>query len=336
MIILVFGQQRWGGFLARQLNRYGQPWHVTAVYDNISAPDFRVPSVRAVRNTDVIVRVGYPVGSPTIRGRAFDGFWSILHRINRSAVYMHYWIGTDVQSAVRYNKENRLRMGVFKRYATETHAVCTSRLADELRPLGIGAADLPFDGLDLPSVDEERLALPSQFTVLTYIPDERWAFYGGRQLIAMAARLPRTQFVVVAGNGTWLAHPLPNVKFLGWRNDMVDLYGKCSAVLRLAQHDAVGGTVVEGLAMGRHVVYNYPLPFTTTVDFDDTEAIIGAVRRLERRHEAGTLKLNLEGRRWALTNYDEERLISQLCEFVAAKLTSRRSDRSCCGGEEQT
>ena len=336
MTILVFGQQRWGGFLARQLNRYGRSWRVTAVYDNISAPEFRIPSVRALRNADVVIRVGYPVGSPTIRGRAFDAFWSIVHRINRSALYMHYWIGTDVQSVVRYSSENRLRTGVFERYATEIHAVCASRLANELRPLDIGAVDLPFDGLDLPPVDEKCLALPSQFTVLTYIPNERWAFYGGNQLIAVATRLPRTQFVVVGGNGKWLAHPLSNVSFLGWRNDMVDLYGTCSAVLRLAQHDAVGGTVIEGLAMGRHVIYNYPVPFTTTVDFDDTEAIIGAVKHLEQRHESGTLELNLDGRRWALANYDEDRLIRRLCEFMARKLTTRRSDGNGCTAGEQT
>lgn len=323
MKVLVFGQQRWGGFLARQMNRYGTSWGVSAEYRNIAAPKFQVPWVSTVRKAEVIVRVGYPVGAPTVRGRAFDLFWDMLHAVNPSALYLHYWIGTDVQSVTRYHAGGRLRTGVFEKYRGEMHATLTARLADELLQLSVEAAELPFDGLDLPPIDERQLALPRQFTVLTYIPDERWSFYGGEQLVRAARQLPRVRFLVTAGRGNWLRDRPANITFLGWRNDMEDLYAASSVVLRLVEHDALGSTVVEGLAMARYVIYNYPVPFTETVGFDDIEGIVHAVGRLVELHDAGLLRLNVEGRHWALAAYDEERLIARLCESLAAQLGER-------------
>jgi glycosyltransferase involved in cell wall biosynthesis len=167
-------------------------------------------------------------------------------------------------------------------------------------------------------VEEKDLLLPRQFTVLTYIPDERWAFYGGAQLIEAAHRLPQVKFVVVAGRGGWLHDTPENVTFLGWRNDMVEVYKNSTVVLRLAEHDALGCTVVEGLGMARHVLYNYPVPFAIKVDFDDTEELVAAIEKLWSAHIAGTLLPNLSGRQWVQSAYDQERLIKTLCKALVA------------------
>lgn len=336
MKVLVFGQCRWGAYVARQLNRYGSTWDVVAQYINVAAPDFRLPRVATVKRADVIVRVGYPVGAPSIRGRTFDFLWRALHAINPSALYLHYWIGTDVQSVTRYRAAGRLRSGVLERALGEMHAALAPWLVDELRELSIDAVYLPFDGLDLPSVEEKDLVLPGQFTVVSYIPDERWAFYGGAQLVEAACQLPQVRFVVVAGRGGWLRDRPGNVIFLGWRDDMVEVYKNSTVVLRLAEHDALGCTVVEGLAMARHVIYNYPVPFTTKVSFDDVDGLVAAISGLWDKHASGTLHPNLTGRRWAESTYDEGRLIRTLCRALAEKRgecsgQADRCDENDCG-----
>jgi hypothetical protein len=323
MRVLVFGQRRWGAYLALQLNRHGSAWSVVADYLNVAAPEFRLPRVAAVKRADVIIRVGFPVGAPSIRGRTFDFLWRALRVINPSALYLHYWIGTDIQSVTQYRVAGRLRLRIFEEALGAMHATTAPWLVDELRELSVNAANLPFNGLDLPSLEERELSLPSQFTVLTYIPDRRWAFYGGEQMAKAARRLPRVRFLVTAGTGDWLRDRPANVTFLGWRDDMVELYKNSTVVLRLAEHDAVGCTALEGLAMARHVIRNYPVPFTTQVAFADVDRLVAEIGRLWDSHNSGMLLPNISGRRWAVSTYDQGRLIRALCEALTERLRER-------------
>lgn len=213
----------------------------------------------------------------------------------------------------------RLREDVFERARGEMHATLTPWLVAELKALDVAAVCLPFDGLDLPGVEEKDLSLPSRFSVLSYIPDERWSFYGGAQLVDAARRLPQVEFTVVAGQGGWLRDTPANVRFLGWRNDMVEVYKTASVVLRLAEHDALGCTVLEGLSMARHVLYNYPVPYTTQVAFDDRDGLVAEISGLWARQASGALSPNFAGKRWAESEYDEERLIATLCKALAER-----------------
>lgn len=127
-----------------------------------------------------------------------------------------------------------------------------------------------------------------------------------------------------------------NVHFLGWRDDMVEVYKNSTVVLRLAEHDALGCTVVEGLAMARHVIYNYPVPFTTKVSFDDVDGLVAAISGLWDKHASGTLHPNLTGRCWAESTYDEGRLSRTLCRALADKRgecsgKADRCDENDCG-----
>jgi hypothetical protein len=331
--VLVLGQLRWGPYLALQLNRHGSAWSVDAQYLNVAGPDFRLPGIATVRRSDVIVRMGFPVGAPSIRGRAFDFFWRALHIINPSAVYLHYWIGSDVQSVTRYHAAGSLRRGAFGQAMGEMHVAVAPWLADELRELSVDATVIPYYGLDRYSMEAGELALPSQFTVLMYIPDQRWAFYGGEQVVEAARRLPQVRFVVTAGTGNWLQDRPANVSFIGWCDDMVGLYKKSTVVLRLAQHDGLSNTVMEGLAMARHVIWNYPMPFTTKVRFEDIDGVVAEIRRLLESHDAGTLVPNTAGRCWALAAYDQGNLIKVLCEAMMERLDKRPGEASRRSGD---
>lgn len=121
-----------------------------------------------------------------------------------------------------------------------------------------------------------------------------------------------------------------NVHFLGWREDMADLYKKSTVVLRLTEHDGWARTVVEGLAMARHVIYTYPVPFATKVGFDDVDGTVAAIRRLQTSHDAGLLTPNMNGRRWAVSAFDQAQLVSAVCEALTERLGECPGRKSHC------
>ena len=152
--------------------------------------------------------------------------------------------------------------------------------------------------------------------MLTYLPDERFGFYGGPLLMDVARRLPDVPIDVVGGAGAGIASRPPNVRWHGWVKDMTPLYGASTVVVRIPRHDGLGATVIEGLLHARHVVYTYPVPHTTTVANDSLDDVVGVLEVLRDRHAAGNLQPNLPGRDYALDTFNEERLTTRLRSLV--------------------
>jgi hypothetical protein len=151
------------------------------------------------------------------------------------------------------------------------------------------------------------LPLPERFSTLAYLPDRRYRFFGGEHLYEAARRLPSVPFEIVGGKGSWVKKPLPNLRFHGWVGDMHSMYANASVIVRMARHDAIGAMVHEGLAYGRYVIYNYPLPQTYRVPFGDADGLTEAIRKYERLHAGGLLQPNREGRSYSLREFDEEK-----------------------------
>lgn len=169
--------------------------------------------------------------------------------------------------------------------------------------------------------------LPAEFRVLCYIPDRRYTFYGGDMLYAAAKELPTVEFLVVGGTGGWVDHPLSNLRFLGWCKDMLTIYASASVVVRIVRHDAIGGTVREGLALGRHVVYNFEVPHTRYIEYGDTDALIRVLAEYEQLHRRGELGLNMAGAEFAKREWNEARLVRLLETELLAMMTE-----ACSGG----
>ncbi len=160
----------------------------------------------------------------------------------------------------------------------------------------------------------EPPALPERFTVLTYIPDARPAFYGAGQVLAAARALPHIHFLVVGGSGPWATECPTNLEFLGWQKDMEPWYAAASCVVRMVEHDSIGGTVGEALSRGRTVVYSRPLEHTVFVPFDDAEALVGALDGLAADYEHADL--DLEATAWAREFFDPGRRFRRLAEAL--------------------
>jgi hypothetical protein len=297
--IVILGQPYWSMRFATILEQC--PGKVVARF--LSMRDlFTREGIRSVLDADLFLRMGYRPGAPTWRGRLFDALWSALGILNPRAKAAHYWIGTDVLNTCEDFHAGRLRQGPMRRAAADLHWADAPWLVEELREVGLNssyiALPVPLEDVKVPT------HLPSPFTVLTYIPDNRAEFYDGPSLLQAAKALPEVAFEVIGGTGTWLEEPLPNLTFHGWQMDVRPFLARASVVVRLVRHDGMGGTVREALQAGRHVVYSQPMPCVTYVPFQDPQALTEALRGFQERFLAGTLRPNAEGHAYVQKTFD--------------------------------
>lgn len=300
------GQDNWVRKLAETLSRHAS--RLDATHVGVSNGPL-VKGLLRFCKADIVVRVGLRPGARTVRGVAFDSLWTLACFLKPRCLVVCYWIGTDVLRAVQDAQRNRLTRfwGLALRWS---HIAAAPWLAEELREaMGVDAKTVLFP-LPLPRADPPPL--PPDFRVLTYIPDRRYDFYGGDMVYAAARELPTVLFSVVGGVGNWVDRPLPNLRFYGWCENMLSMYAGSSVVVRLVRHDAIGGTVREGLALGRHVVYNYMVPYTRYVKYGDTDALIRVLSEYEQLHRRGELGLNKDGMEFAIREWSEARLVNRL------------------------
>jgi hypothetical protein len=311
--VFVIGQKFWAARLQQVLTEHGQSrlrvrgWQVTGGFGGFD-------NWANVLGSDLFFRVGLRPGSSSIRGRAFDAFWYLLRFAVPRATAVYYWIGTDVSQTLEAMRGGTIPGRAIRDLHKSLHLADAQWLADELHGIGIEASVQRLPGaLTRP---DTLLPLPETFRVLTYIPDARHRFYGGLEIFKAARELPSIAFDVVGGSGTWIPHPLPNLLFHGWQNDLAPLYQKSSAVVRLVQHDGMGATAVEGLLFGRHVLYTYPLPHAICMTFGDTGQLVETLRSLSDDFHRGALSLNTAGHDWAARAFDASTESRRLVDFV--------------------
>ena len=311
--VFVIGQNFWAGRLQQVLSQYGQGrlrvrgWQVSG---RLGGWD----TWSGFRRTDVLFRVGLRPGSSSLRGRVFDAFWYLLRWAVPRATTVYYWIGTDVSQTLAATRSGTIPARAIRDLRNSRHLADAKWLADELREIGIAASVQRLPGVlarphNLPP-------LPETFRVLSYIPDSRYAFYGGNEIYEAARELPSVAFDVVGGSGAWIPKPLPNLTFHGWQKDLASFYESASVVVRLMQHDGMGATAVEALLFGRHVIYTYPLPHAIQLPFGDAGRLVETLDALNDDFDRGTLSLNTAGHDWAATAFDAAAEGRHLVDFI--------------------
>jgi hypothetical protein len=305
--IVLVGQRHWVRVLRDALIRTGEG----RIFVRSVDIEALVPNSLSLfgDNADLLVRVGLRPGARTVRGQAFDLFWSVLCASNKKARVAYFWIGTDVMNAAA--DENCAKHTHFFRGAMKhLHIAGSQWLADELTAVGVSCRTLCFPGplLDIPYV----VPFPPQFTVLSYVPDNRFRFYGGHLLYDAAIQMPGVRFDILGGTGRWARLALPNMLFHGWVTDMVKYYNNACIVARVVEHDGLGATVQEGLLAGRHVIYTYPVPFCSHVKFGDYRELVAKIEELHHLYRHKKLEVNLPGRRYALAEWDPRTVATKL------------------------
>ncbi len=281
---VVVGFEYYGRFLAKLVNERSEKWRLSFFGSS------RIETVKALiaaSNADAIVSFGGP--SPNVA--------LVELARSRNIPVIVIWAGSDVIAA---RSEPHL-LEVIKAYGF-THISDGPWLVDELRDLDIDARYVPVTAVQ--PVDAIA-PLPEQFSVLTYLPEPRRAFYGEKFVYSIARRFPDVPFRVVGAGEPNMAAP-PNVQFLGYVHDMKHRLDDTTVLLRLPEHDGKSMLVLEALARGRHVVWNYDFPGVHYVQREaDAVAVLQHLREL---HDRGELRPNAGGVAYTRENFTREKL----------------------------
>ncbi len=304
---VIVGFDYYGRFLARLINERSQRWRAR-FYSSTHVDTVR--ALLASRRADAIISFGGPGPNQALATSA---------RRQNIPVFV-IWAGTDVITA----RSDPQGLELLKRYGF-LHLADGPWLVDELRELGINAQYVPVTAVDAPA----RLApLPSRLSVLTYLPEPRRAFYGEERIYRLARAFPEVAFRVV-GRGDPNPEAPPNVEFLGYVRTMERLIDDSTALVRLPNHDGKSMLVLEVLARGRHVLWNYAFPGVRHVGADMTAH--DALARLMDEHNSGRLAGNTVGHHFVRDNFSRAELAARFEEVlerapraVAARTASRR------------
>ena len=181
-------------------------------------------------------------------------FWlqAKVAKLMRKKVITH-WIGTDVLH-VTEGRTSPQRLAI-----VDKHFVCFSELQTELKAKGIEAEVLPVIPFNLRfSISK----MPKEHAILIYMPDGREEFYGYKALKKVFRYAYQIQFYIVANSSVDKFSEFKNVKVMGTLSleQMEDLYNKISIVIRNVKHDGLSMSVVEAMAKGKKVIWNYSIP----------------------------------------------------------------------------
>jgi glycosyltransferase involved in cell wall biosynthesis len=251
-----------------------------------------IASLYNLVRSDVWYTVGTPIVSSSVR---------IAATLFKKVRVMH-WVGTDIDVA-RRNPAILTSL----RHQLVTHLTEVEWEAEELRTLGIDAKIAPLPLRFSPP--RSMPSLPSEFTVLTYLPRSRTDFYGKRELefVVRAFRGCPVRFLIVGGGTANVPLDAP-VEDLGWRYSLDEIYARSSALLRFTPRDGLSLMVLEALAFGRHVLWTRTFPFVRHVL--NVEGIVETLQELLNLNEAGKLEPQLDAAQFVRTTYDRERCLN--------------------------
>ena len=227
--------------------------------------------------------------------------WLLARILGKRTI--NHWVGTDVLMAL----EDRRMRKMARRAAPfiSLHLTVAPWLVEELATAGIRAGLIPL----VTPVRYELRRGPAPAGVLAYLPDDRADFYGGPIVYSAARQLPEIPFAVLAG--TQARQPaIPNVRYAGWVDDVAPLYEQYPILLRVARHDGLPKMVLEALAFGNQVIFEYPLEGCRHAR---TEAeVVSAIRDIV----AEGCPINEAGSRLVREHYRHDQVVAALLQTL--------------------
>lgn len=261
-------------------------------------------AIRVHRDEPLASKIRKIAASRIVYGSGF-GFaaklWALSRALGKRTV--NHWVGTDVLLA----REDERHRGMAREAARfiRQHLTVAPWLSEELNELGITAAVAPLTR----PVSFELRTTRGRPGVLAYLPDERPEFYGAEIVREAARQLPGVPFAVVAGTAE-RQPAIPNVTYLGWTDDMRPLYERYPILLRVARHDGLPKMVLEALACGNQVIFEYEFP--SCYHAGTADEALAALRSIL---DAGC-PINAAGAEAVRRSYSSDRLTAELLKAI--------------------
>jgi hypothetical protein len=285
--LLVLGYPR---FARRQMAVFQQRgWRCTYIESA-----FVMHALTRVPFCDAVYQIGIPIVPRSI--------FEMCRRFGRPVV--KHWVGTDVLRATDQAVREQNRIHYIEHWADAPW------LADELARAGIAAKVVAVS----PIVAVPPLPMPpAPLTVLTYLPDDKYEFYGAQIVYELARLLPEVRFLVLASERR--GRPAPdNLDFIGYHEDVHSVYARSHVLVRMPDHDGMSQMILEALNHGRYAIWNYAmegvLKATTAAEAADH------LRTLRDRLAAGTLPPNDVGRDHVRRDFLGSAVADRLCAGI--------------------
>ncbi|MBV8636786.1 MAG: glycosyltransferase [Candidatus Eremiobacteraeota bacterium] len=276
---VIVGFPYYGRYLADLINERSETWRLEYRGESYAA---RLRSLLEMKRCDAVISFGGPAPDQAIADAA--------RHYNVPVIVI--WAGSDVSAAGK-------DPGTLEIVKDEGHVNIADGewLVDELREFGIEASYDPVTAIEAAA---KIAPLPREFRVVTYLPEPRRAFYGEKSVYAVARACPDVSFSVVGAGHANPAAP-PNVRFLGYVDNMAHVLDTSTVLLRLPEHDGKSMLVLEALARGRHVIWTYDFPGVHHAT--SLTAAIQMMQALRDDHRRGTLGVNRAGHQFVQEHF---------------------------------
>jgi len=289
MKIAIIGNSHFGTILAKQLSKFDTE-NEYVFYNTYESTIDKVKYIINLLHIDIVYCL-----SASIRG----GLALKLASFSGKKIVQHF-IGSDVLTVIEdYNN---------KVYSSDllnnSSYLCEiDWIQDELKEIGINAEIVSIMAYEEKNEPKEFI----NFSVLTYIGQNRAEFYGINSFIKLANDFPDVVFKI-AGIESYPNLPV-NIKCLGWVN-MIEELQKSTIFIRNAEHDGLGFSIIEALSVGRQVFYNYNFPYIHY--FKSYNDLSTKLKLVFMRFKENKLKINFEAIEYIHKEFNKEKVLKNL------------------------
>lgn len=204
--------------------------------------------------------------------------------IKKYPILIVHWIGTDVLDALNESDKKsrflKLDSAIWKRLFLRKQKrgglinfAGSPWLVNELASLGIIATYLPLTTIGGNKLNSTRSEIIKDVDFLSYVPYNRFHFYGGDKIINLAERWPEYTFLLIHPDldevPLDLSQKMPSNMILSSRIDsekMSEMYRRSKYFIRYTKHDGLSLSVLEALSYKLHVLWTYDFPHTIKIE----------------------------------------------------------------------
>jgi len=251
--------------------------------------------------------VVYQMGGPLVPRSIFEAC-KLFHK-----PIVKHWLGSDTLRLHDADVRRQCASSIVTNWADAPW------LVDELKAEGISGEVM---GLS-PIAATAELPMPAApLTVLWFLPEDRFEFYGGQMALSLARAMPDARFLFVGCERR--GRPAPaNVEYLGFLDDIDLAYARAHVLVRMPDHDGLSQMVLEALNHGRYVVWNYPFEASMTASMEDEVA--AHLNGLKQRLATGALPHNDAGRDYVRREYLGDVVADRICAGIAHVARTRNN-----------
>jgi len=237
------------------------------------------------------------------------GLLILIHSlVFRKKIIVH-WIGSDVYSLLQDSGKSKVKLKILvnvNKLFDITNWVAAPLLKNEFEEYGI-SSEVVYIPTELVK-EVEITPLPSEPSFVSYLPESNHSFYGSELIFQLAKKNPEIIINIVANDGIGLPQ-MDNIVYHGWVDQitMNEIYENNYGVIRIPEHDALGGTVIEAVLRGRYAIWSFEAPYVYGIkNYDELEKSVYSIIR--------KTSPNFSGAKYIQEHYNYEKLKSDFIQ----------------------